>query len=505
MGASQTLRIVCAISVLGFGSLASASDPDSDLAPSFTAIQAQDLAVPGSLSNAWADFDNDGDPDLAVSIRTGEVRLYRNDGGKLVSVGEAMGLPLSGSELRGLSWGDFDADGWVDLIGGPTSVAARSRLFRNQGGTGFVEVETPSPLTEAGRSSRQSNWVDFDQDGDLDFFAANRNGPNHLIRQDADGFRRIATDQPVSDPRPTVGACWFDYDQDGDLDLFLANQAGATDALWRNDGMVFVDVAPKLGMDRPGRRKEEGSVGCALADYDNDGDLDLYVASYGTAVLYRNDANGTFVDVAAELGLNENLHAVGAAWGDYDNDGYIDLFVAAYTGVSGNLRPDDRLYRNLAGQGFKNILAPGSVMNVADHGVQWVDVDGDGALDLSVTRAHLEEGGHFIFHNDLGKQLRRRHLSVLVLDRNGHATRMGAEVRLFNRGGRLLATRQVSTGEGYNSQSVLPVHFGLASKGPVTVEVTYFAAGRRVTQRYRRVDPARLPGGLLRVHERDDQ
>ena len=479
-----------------------ASDPELRVRPAFTPVQAQQFAVPGSLSNSWADFDNDGDADLAVSIKTGEVRLYRNDHGTFVSVGGAMGLPISGQELRGLAWGDFDADGWIDLYGGATSISSKSRLFRNNDGTGFVEVDTPSALTEAGRSSRQSSWVDFDNDGDLDLFAANRNGPNALIRHDVDGFMRTGSERPISDPRPTVGACWFDFDRDGDLDLFLANQAGATDALWRNDGTDFVDVAPQLGMDRPGRSKDEGSVGCALADYDNDGDLDLYVASYGPGVLYRSDGSGGFVDAAANLGLDENLHAVGAAWGDFDNDGYIDLFVTAYSGASGMQRPDNRLYRNLGSKGFANVLTPASMLNVADHGVQWVDYDQDGALDLSVTRGYTDQGGHFVFHNNLDEGSRQRSLSVLVLDRKGRFTRMGAEVRLIDGKGSVIATRQISTGEGYNSQSTLPAHFGLISNGRVTVEVTFLGPGPRTKKVRKHVDPARYRGKVLRIKER---
>ena len=501
MADRSATRLLCALTLLGSSSLASASGHQAFAQPAFTSVQPQELAVPGSLSNSWADFDNDGDADLAVSLKTGEIRLYRNDNGRFVSVGEAMNLPTSGPELRGLAWGDFDADGWIDLYGGATSTSSKSRLFRNNGGKGFVEVDGPSALTEAGRSSRQSSWVDFDSDGDLDLYAANRNGPNALIRQDADGFRRIASGQPVSDARPTVGACWFDFDRDGDLDLFLANQAGATDALLRNDGTEFVDIAPQLGMDRPARTKDEGSVGCALADYDNDGDLDLYVASYGPGALYRNDGSGGFVDEAANLGLAESLHAVGAAWGDYDNDGYIDLFVAAYTGASGMQLPDDRLYRNLGGKGFANVLTSDSMLNAADHGVQWVDYDHDGALDLSVTRGYTEKGGHFIFHNDLDEGSRQRSLSVLVLDLQGRFTRMGAEVRLLDGKGSVIATRQISTGEGYNSQSTLPAHFGLTSNGRVTVEVTFLGPGRRTKKVRKYVDPARYRGKVLRIKE----
>src|SRR5262245_62257797 len=100
----------------------------------FESVQTDLFSVPNSYSNAWADFDNDGDLDLAVSLGSGEVRLYRNDNGTLVSVGKEMGLPQAdgGSyELRGLSWGDFDGDGFVDLLGGATQTGQLTKVFHN--------------------------------------------------------------------------------------------------------------------------------------------------------------------------------------------------------------------------------------------------------------------------------------------------------------------------------------------------------------------------------------
>ncbi|GAA0860699.1 CRTAC1 family protein [Sphingopyxis soli] len=481
---------------LGFAGGGAAQTPF----PAFSPVQSADFALPGSLSNSWADYDRDGDLDLAVSLKSGEIRLYRNDRGTFVSVGAAMGLPVSGAEMRGLAWGDYDGDGWPDLFGGATEEAAGNLLFRNEGGRRFA-AQAVDPVT-AGRSARQSSWVDYDNDGDLDLFAANRSGPNALFRQDAGRFVRVAAEQAGDDARPTVGACWFDYDRDGDLDLFLANQAGATDALWRNDGDRFTDVAPALGMDRPGRPRTEGSVGCAVGDYDNDGELDLFVASYGVNILYRNKGDGSFENVAPRLGLAENNHAVGAAWGDYDNDGWLDLFVAAYTGKSGAQQPANRLYRNLGGNGFANVLPPGSALNVADHGVQWIDYDRDGALDLSVTRGYTASGGHFLFHNDLDKAAAQRSLAVRVVDRAGRFTRMGAEVRLTDASGKIIATRQVSTGEGYNSQGTQPLHFGLASMAPVTVEVTFMDKTGRRTQRIKHVRAADYARTELVIRQR---
>ena len=468
--------------------------------PAFTPVQPADFSVPGSLSNSWADFDRDGDLDLAVSIKTGEIRLYRNERGTFTNIGAAVGLPVSGAEMRGLSWGDYDGDGWFDLYAGATKASETNLLFRNDRGRRFVPQDL-TPVTP-GRSARQSSWVDYDNDGDLDLFTADRAGPNALFRQDAGRFERVGAEQAGDDARPTVGACWFDYDRDRDLDLFLANQAGASDALWRNDGDRFIDVAPALGIDRPGRPAENGSVGCAIGDYDNDGELDLFVTSYGVNTLYRNKGDGSFEDVAPRLGLAEDNHAVGAAWGDFDNDGWLDLFVAAYTGKSGAQQPANRLYRNLGGKGFVNILTAGSPLNVADHGVQWIDYDRDGALDLSVTRGYTATGGHFLFRNRLGKAAKRRSLAVRVLDRAGRFTRMGAEVRLYDVAGKIIATRQVSTGEGYNSQGTQPLHFGLASTAPVTVEVTFMDKDKRQTQRIEHVRAARYAGTELVIRQR---
>lgn len=480
---------------LGIAGVGATQPPSPALSP----VQPGDFTHPGSLSNSWADFDRDGDLDLAVSLASGEIRLYRNDRGTFSSIGAATGLPVSGAEMRGLAWGDHDGDGWPDLYAGATKENAANLLLRNDRGRRFI-AQAAAPVA-AGRSARQSSWVDFDNDGDLDLFATNRSGPNALFRQDAGRFVRVAAEQAGDDPRPTVGACWFDYDRDGDVDLFLANQSGATDALWRNDGDRFTDVAPALGIDRPGRPRTEGSVGCAVGDYDNDGELDLFVASYGANTLYRNKGAGSFEDVAPLLGLAEANHAVGAAWADFDNDGWLDLFVAAYTGRSGAQQPANRLFRNLGGKGFANVLPPGSTLDVADHGVQWIDYDRDGALDLSVTRGYTDTGGHFLFHNDLDQAAARRSLAVRVLDKAGRFTRMGAEVRLTDAAGAVLATRQVSTGEGYNSQGTQPVHFGLATMAPVTVEVTFMGKQGRKTQRIERVAPARYAGKELVVRE----
>ncbi len=468
----------------------------------FTSVQPDLLGVANSYSNAWGDFDGDGDLDLAVSLGTGEVRLYRNDAGLLVSVGARVGMPQAGShELRGLSWGDFDGDGDVDLLGGSTPTDKLTVVLRNDGGKAFVDVAAQIGLTIPGRSARQTNWVDYDNDGDLDVYAANRVGENTLFQNTGGTFVQVFRGAGPTDARPTVGACWLDMDKDGDLDLYLANQSGATDAMWRNDGSAFVDVAAALGMQGPSRTKAEGGVGCAIGDYDNDGDLDIFAPNYGHNLLYRNNNNGTFTEVAKAVGVGVENHAVSADWADYDNDGDLDLSVISYEGEPGAQTPLNALFRNDGPAGFTNVLTKDSPLNLADHGVQFVDFDRDGAVDLTITDGYGPKGGHFVFRNTLAASVRQRSLSVMVLDAQGHHTRFGAEVRLFDGTGKILATRQVPTGGGYNAQSAAPVHFGLTTLSPVTVEVTFMNKAGRKTQTLKGINPADYRGKSLVIRE----
>lgn len=468
----------------------------------FVSVQRDLLGVARSLANAWGDYDNDGDLDLAVSLGSGEVRLYRNDAGTLVSVGNKLGMPQAGShELRGLSWGDFDADGDIDLLGGATAADKLTMVLRNDAGQSFTDVAATIGLTIPGRSARQTNWIDYDNDGDLDVYAADRAGDNKLFRNDSGRFTHVFAGVGPTDPRPTVGACWLDIDADGDLDLYLANQSGAADALWRNDGTSFTDVAVALGMTGPPRTKAEGGVGCAVGDYDNDGDFDVFAPNYGRNLLYRNNGHGTFTEVGQALGVGVENHAVGADWGDYDNDGDLDLSVASYVGAPGSQTPVNALFRNDGARGFVNVLGTAGILNAADHGIQFVDYDNDGGLDLSVTDGYGDAGGHFVFRNTIAADAKRRSLSVLVLDANGHQTRFGAEVRLFDSAGRVIASRQVVTGGGYNTQRAGPVHFGLASRQTVRVEVTFMTNAGRKTQTVGVVRPADFHGRSLIVRQ----
>jgi hypothetical protein len=477
-------------------------------------VQPELFPLPGALSSAWGDYDNDGNLDLVVTYTHGIVRLYHNEGnGRFTDVSEKVGLGQIGDpaamksiEMRAASWGDYDGDGYLDLYIGTRNAekqpsdSNRGYLFRNMGGATFADVAKDLGVDVPHGDARQVSFIDVDGDGRVDIFFADRSGPKHLFRNDGNGkFTDIAKDVGLTDMQYTVGVCWFDFDGDGRLDLFLANQDGSTDVLYHNVAGKFVDIAPALGMDHPHRAKDEGGVGCTVGDYDNDGKLDLFVAMYGENALYHNDGNGKFTDVSKRVGITGAGHFVGASWGDYDNDGLLDLFVSGYTHAN---EPADRLYRNVGGR-FVDVIGENSALNASDHGVQWADYDRDGALDLTLTDDFSKTASrHTLLHNALARPRRGSSLQVMVLDAQGHATRAGSEVRLYDHAGKLLGTRLVATGDGYNSQGVAPVHFGVAADGPVTVEVTYFTNAGRRTQRMENVRPAEWVGKVLRITQR---
>lgn len=472
--------------------------------PVFSWTSSGDMAVGTTLTNAFADYDGDGDLDLFVGFNGAGNRLYSNDGtaaASFANVAVPAGLAVARS-TRAAAWGDYDGDGDPDLmIGlapGPTPVL---RLYRNDGGR-FTDVTEASGLALDSAAVRQLSWIDFDGDGDLDLFVALRDRPNALYRNNGGRFADVAADVGLADTRRSVGAVWFDYEEDGDLDLYVANMDGDRNGLFRNDGGRFTDVAEAAGVAWGGRNPGDatnGTVRPCAADVDGDGHLDLFAANYGPngLLLYRGE--GRFEDVSKAWGIDSDARYDACAFADFDRDGRIDLYVNGT--VTGGISYRDVLYRN-TGSRFVEVTPDSVAALQADHGVQWADVDNDGDPDLALT-GQRTDGMHYILRNEssgIEGEDSRRGLRVRVLDRNGHATRPGAEVRVYAAGTRqLLGMRLVDTGSGYNAQNEMPVEFGLPSGGPVDVEVTWPAAGSREVERVDGVHIEAATGALITV------
>lgn len=448
--------------------------------PLFEPMQPDVFAAGANLTNAFADYDNDGDLDLFVGFDGEPNRLYRNDKGTFTDVASTAGV-ADARATRAAAWADYDSDGDADLILGftPSPGASVLKLYRNTSGS-FTDVTSDAGLVVPTGAVRQPAWIDFDADGDLDLFIGFRDRANALYRNDAGKLTDVAASIGLADTRKTVGAVWFDYDEDGDLDVAVANMDGDANGLFRNDAGKFTDVATSAGVEWGGRAPKaagNGTVRVCAADVDSDGKFDLFAANYGPLGFFSNRGKGVFEDRSAAWAINADSRYDSCAFADFDHDGRLDLYVNGT--ITGGKSYDDALYRN-TGTAFVDVTPPELRKLQADHGVQWADVDGDGDVDLALTGSSAE-GMHFVMRNMLPATDAARGLYVRVVDGKGHATRAGSEIRVFAAGSsRLIGSRLVDSGSGYDAQSDMPVHVGVpAGVAKVDVQVIVPRAGRR--------------------------
>ena len=452
--------------------------------PSFESFHPELLAA-ATLVNAAADYDRDGDIDLFVGFNGATNRLFLNDRGRLRDVSVAAGIG-DARATRAAAWGDYDSDGDADLlVGFAPGLDSVLTLYRNEFGR-FIDVTIAAGLRIEAGAVRQATWIDFDADGDLDLFVAFRDRADVLFRNDKGKFADVAASVGVADGRRTVGAVWFDYDEDGDLDLYAAHMDGDANALYRNEGGRFTDVAETAGLAWGGRAAKEpknGTVRPCVADVDGDGRFDLFMANYGPNGLFLNRGGGKFEDVSAAWGVAIDGRYDTCAFTDFDNDGRIDLYVNGT--VTGGVSYRDYLFRN-TGSRFEDVTPDNVKGLAADHGALWADFDRDGDEDLALTGAGTTPLP-LVLKNMLPEADARRSVRVRVADASGRSTRPGAEVRLYAAGTRrLIGARLVDSGSSYNAQSDIPLHFGLASPGRVDVEVIW-PAGTRTPSRQQQV------------------
>jgi enediyne biosynthesis protein E4 len=317
------------------------------------AEDAGDVSLPDAISGGavFADYDNDGDQDLLV-LSLGPSTLFEFDGGVFVDVTEAAGI---GRETKGetASFGDYDGDGFLDLFIASwlcyereCRVSSRehsqSRLFHNEGDGTFTDASNVLGLELLTGLGFVASFLDYDDDGDLDLYLVNDKGypgeplpdrpmnRNLLWRNDGSGcsgwcFTEVAIELGADARIDGMGLAVGDYDEDGDLDLYLSNTGRSV--LYRNDGGAFTDVAAPAGVVA-----EATGWGTEFLDYDADGDLDLYLA-VGRVFGFDNpnrlfeNVGGTFIDVSANSGADDPRYSIGVATADFDRDGGIDLVV----------------------------------------------------------------------------------------------------------------------------------------------------------------------------------
>ncbi|MBI3697780.1 MAG: VCBS repeat-containing protein [Acidobacteria bacterium] len=442
---------------------------------------------------AWGDFDNDGDDDLFLVSAGGPLNapaaerapslLYENLGNGTFRRVES----FPDTRILGMAaaWGDYNNDGWLDLV---VTGSNTLLLFRNERGR-FVRDERFPNLKGfwAGAS-----WGDYDRDGYLDLYVCGyvryTGGParaseqygrvvpftlnpasyeperNLLFHNNRDGtFTEVAEKMGVANPQGrSLSALWQDFDDDGWPDLYIANDI-SDNVLYRNRRGKFRDVSHASWV-----ADYRGAMGLATGDWNRDGDDDLFISHWIAQQyalydsLWQETKELHFMDVAEEKGIGQvSLQSIGwgAEFADFDGDGWLDLVVANGStfeteGQPRRLIPQPSfLFWNRRGEYFYN-LAPLSPALAAPHvsrGLALSDYDNDGDLDILIVD---RDGGVRLLRNDMQRG------NWLELRLRGRAE--NAKVIAWVGG---VALRRTVTSASYLSQSTRTVHFGL---GPAT-------------------------------------
>jgi hypothetical protein len=463
-------------------------------------------------SYAWGDYNNDGYQDLLVKGS----RLFRNNGPPnwdFYEVTDSVGLDSSGYAV----WGDYNNDGYLDFYAAGHPYNFMDTLWRNNGPPHwtFTNVTAEAGTPDDMSPSLAAGWGDYDKDSYIDLYVVNWRDENDIKYADklwhnnGDGtFSDATIDAGIDDytePFAGMGVNWGDYNNDGWLDIYVSNYLLTPNFLWHNNGdSTFTNVAFQTGTTgEPSRRAAQDyyghTAGSSWADYDNDGDLDLWQTNLAhkdlpragicaDSELLRNDgpaAGYTFTNVREETtiptkqaGGGEDELFFGVAWGDYDNDGDLDLFI-----------PQIKSYLDYAFSYFFENNGDGTFTDISEEtqvrvwdsdGAAWCDYNNDGWLDLITEGKYPYENGTYevrLYRSngaEVSEPGEHNWLNVQLEGKASNRAAIGARVSVRDVTGRT-QMREIEGGTaGHSYQHSLSADFGFgAEKGPVEVTVRW--------------------------------
>lgn len=430
-------------------------------AQNFTKITDGDLVTAGgaSFGAAWHDYDNDHDLDLFVTNMRGQNNvLFRNDrrspSGSSIFVkmtsAQVGSLVNDGGDSFACSWGDYDNDGHADLFVANFNQAGF--LYHNDGNGGFTRLTTGPIATSVG-AAFGSSWMDYNNDGRLDLLVVNGNAGNFLFQNLGGGnFSRVTSGTLVQEIANNHAAAWADYDIDGDVDIFISRNGGQNNALFRNNGAGGFDKITTGDIVNNGG----SSLGASWGDYDNDGDPDLFVANAVNEnnFLYRNEGAGIFTRVVSGPVVTDGGASFGSSWSDVDNDGDLDLFVA-------NLSQPHFLYLNQGNGSFSKVTNSALLANNNEaHGCTWGDYDRDGDEDEFIANGFNANENDVLFNNDGNNN---NWMTLKCLGTISNRSALGAKVRVkaVINGRAVWQMRELAQQTGAYSHNSLEAHFGL--------------------------------------------
>lgn len=476
--------------------------------------------VSGAGGSIVDDFDDDGFLDIIISsVDACESLHYFHNGGDGTFSDWSSKAKLT-DQIGGINCvqTDYNNDGRLDIfvMRGGWEFPMRNSLLKNNSDGTFTDVTEISGLLSGEHRTHSAAWADYDNDGFLDLFVGHEETPSQLFRNNGEGtFIDVSTRAGVNRTAFTKGVTWGDYDNDGFQDLYVSNY-GSENYLYRNLGNgTFTEVAKQLNVDKPIM-----SFPTWFFDYDNDGWLDLFVASFVPSVsevargylglppqaetmkIYRNDQKGGFEDATVKVNLNRVVPTMGANFSDLDNDGFLDIYLGtgapSYTALMPNF-----MFRNREGKRFADVTASAGTGHLQKgHGVAFGDLDNDGDQDLYVNTGGFIPGDKYnkaLFANP-NQTNGNNWLAIKLVGEKTNRAAIGAKIKLTlsqPRGAKSTRWREVSSGGSFGASS-LSQQIGLGKAKQIEVLEIFWPASKKI-QTFRNV----LPNQFLEISEAD--